>query len=150
MLLSTPSLGITRGEGLWPMSGCSALLSTPSLGITSPRARPAPGRTEPSFQLPLSGSHHLSSLPSFHPLLRKPTFNSLSRDHCVNIFPVPSRIEANSFNSLSRDHKIDADKYSAYDLKLAFNSLSRDHLPPLSGVALVDDYELSTPSLGIT
>ena len=80
-------------------------LSTPSLGITRRYdlcCSPSERRT---FQLPLSGSHHVTFVYP-KPALKLP-FNSLSRDHTM---------------AASRDQRWQ-------ELPLSFNSLSRDHVP---------------------
>jgi len=55
-----------------------------------------------------------------------------------------------SFNSLSRDHFVELVEKYIYDGSDAFNSLSRDHYIGMFGVKKPKMFTLSTPSLGIT
>jgi hypothetical protein len=74
-------------------------LSTPSLGITR-SGEPREETRQADFQLPLSGSQVSSTRGKrCGPC---PTFNSLSRDHALNIRTKEPPEE--TFNSLSRDH----------------------------------------------
>ena len=76
-----------------------------------------------TFQLPLSGSHRRSERECGP---RRRAFNSLSRDHLMNLEEKPCTIVV-TFNSLSRDHELSENTPQQLHLSLS------DFQLPLSG-----------------
>ena len=104
-------------------AGSLCWLSTPSLGITEDGVgRPIASETS-LFQLPLSGSQK-------------------------NLCCVGTASSYLTFNSLSRDHSRHGDERDLAEE--SFNSLSRDHEDLNVRLGMVEEFVLSTPSLGIT
>ena len=145
-------------------------LSTPSLGITMLRAAKVMFRNAAGFQLPLSGSRHLSStsrcfgLNSFQLPLSGSLIDEVAHADEVGRLSTPSlgitviialtysrnRHADHTFNSLSRDHTA-ASQDRVFSLwAYPFNSLSRDHCQLIMIRAAAITGKLSTPSLGIT